>query len=216
MTELIFRIAIDGPAGSGKSTIAKKLSDILNISYLDTGAMFRCVTLFFIQRDVDLNNVVEVSNRLKEIDIRIEGNQAFLNGKDVSKDIRSQKVSDLVSKVSTIPEVRKKLKELQINIAKGQSIIMDGRDIGTVIIPDAELKIYLEATAEERARRRMNQYQDGTTFEEALENIKKRDYIDSTRQVAPLKKAEDAIVIDTTHLTEDEVVEKIVNLIKGR
>ena len=214
-----FIMAIDGPAGSGKSTIAKILAEKNNLIYLDTGAMYRMVALYFFENNVDLDNDMEVKINLSKIKMDIEKDKFILNGKDVSKDIRTPRVSGLVSFVARIKRVREKLVELQREISRGKNVVLDGRDIGTVVFPDAPLKIFLIASAEERAKRRMKEYEEKgikEDFESVLANIKERDMIDSTRSEGPLKKAEDAVEIDTSFMTIEEVTDEITKLVKEK
>lgn len=215
-----FIIAIDGPAGSGKGTVTKLLATKLNFLTMDTGAMYRCVTLYLINNKIDISNEYLVKESLEKIEIDLREidkiQRFFLNGKDVSKEIREKEVDKLVSQVSHIPCVRKAMVDLQRKLASGKNIIMEGRDIGTNVFPNADIKIYLDATAEERARRRFEQNkQNGISnisYEEILENVRFRDNNDKTSSVAPLKKAEDAIAIDSTNMSIDEVVEEIRKL----
>ncbi len=215
-----FIIAIDGPAGSGKGTVTKLLATKLNFLTMDTGAMYRCVTLYLINNKIDISNEYLVKESLEKIEIDLREidkiQRFFLNGKDVSKEIREKEVDRLVSQVSHIPCVRKAMVDLQRKLASGKNIIMEGRDIGTNVFPNADIKIYLDATAEERARRRFEQNkQNGISnisYEEILENVRFRDNNDKTSSVAPLKKAEDAIAIDSTNMSIDEVVEEIRKL----
>ncbi|MGL5655670.1 MAG: (d)CMP kinase [Fusobacteriaceae bacterium] len=215
-------VAIDGPAGSGKSTIAKILAKKYKMTYLDTGAMYRMVSFFLLEKKVDLDNNEEIIKYLDEINLDIQGESFFINKKDVSKEIRTPEVTAIVSKVSAVREVRVKLVELQREIAKGKRAILDGRDIGTVVFPKADLKIFLIASPEERAKRRVKDYTEkgivGESYDEVLEAIKKRDHIDSTRVESPLKKAEDAIEIDSSFLNIEEVcgeIAKYINKIEG-
>ena len=206
-----FIMAIDGPAGSGKSTIAKILAEKNNLTYLDTGAMYRMVALYFFENNVDLDNDMEVKINLSKIKMDIEKDKFILNGKDVSKDIRTPRVSGLVSFVARIKRVRE--------ISRGKNVVLDGRDIGTVVFPDAPLKIFLIASAEERAKRRMKEYEEKgikEDFEAVLANIKERDMIDSTRSEGPLKKADDAVEIDTSFMTIEEVTDEITRLVKEK
>lgn len=215
-----FIIAIDGPAGSGKGTVTKLLATKLNFLTMDTGAMYRCVTLYLINNKIDISNEYLVKESLEKIEIDLREidkiQRFFLNGKDVSKEIREKEVDRLVSQVSHIPCVRKAMVDLQRKLASGKNIIMEGRDIGTNVFPNADIKIYLDATAEERARRRFEQNKQNGIFnisyEEILENVRFRDNNDKTSSVAPLKKAEDAIAIDSTNMSIDEVVEEIRKL----
>lgn len=211
-------IAIDGPAGSGKSTIAKIIAKKENLTYLDTGAMYRMVALYFFENNVDFDNDFEVKLNLDKIKIDIQKDRFILNGKDVTEEIRTPRVNGLVSLVAKIKRVREKLVELQRTISRGKNVILDGRDIGTVVFPNAGLKIFLVASAEERAKRRLNEYKEKgieEDYEAVLANIKERDRIDSTREESPLKKAEDAIEIDTSFMTIDEVVNKIMEIINS-
>ena len=215
------RIAIDGPSGAGKSTIAKTLAAKLNFIYIDTGAMYRSVGLFTLRKGIDAQNEHEkVCGILDEINLTIryiDGVQhIFLNGEDVSDKIRTPEVSIAASAVAVIPAVRLKLVELQRQLAAKADVIMDGRDVGTYILPDAEIKIFLTATVEDRARRRFEELtQKGTavTFDEVLEDMKWRDKNDSSREFAPLKAADDAILVDTTGNTLEQTVTLMSNMI---
>ena len=215
-----FVVAIDGPAGAGKGTITKEVAEKLNLVNVDTGATFRCVALNMIKENVGLDEEEKIEKILEKINIEMKSNgEIFLNGENVTKKIRENDVNNFVSPVSTIQIVRNKLLEIQRKIAEGKDVIMEGRDIGTTVFPNADVKIYLDATPEERAKRRMIQNQEKgieTSYEEVLENIKDRDKRDSTRKVAPLKKAEDAIYIDSSDMTIDEVVNKVITLIKEK
>ncbi len=216
-----FVVAIDGPAGTGKGTIAKLIAQELNLVNIDTGAMYRSITLEAIRQGI---NSIEEKEKLIEIakNIKIEmtnnnGEQEiFLNGENVSKEIRSTEVSGFVSQVSSIPEIRELMVNLQRKMAEGKNVIMEGRDITTVVFPNANVKIYLDADVEERAKRRYKENKEKgmqTTFEETLEAMKKRDYNDMHKPVGALKIAEDAIVVDTTNMTIEEVKEKVNNII---
>ena len=213
-----FIVAIDGPAGAGKGTITKLVGERLGLVNIDTGATFRCVALNMIQENIKIEEEKKIQEVLDKIHIKMEPNgKIFLNEQEVTKRIRENDVNDLVSPVSTLPIVRNKLLEIQRKIAEGKNVIMEGRDIGTVVFPNADVKIYLDATAEERARRRVLQNQEKgieASYEEVLEKIKERDKRDSTREIAPLKKAEDAIYVDSTNLNIDQVVEEVINIIK--
>ena len=214
-----FIVAIDGPAGAGKGTITKLVGEKLGLVNIDTGATFRCVALNMLQEHIDIQEEEKIEKMLNNINIEmhIDG-KIFLNGEDVTHRIRENDVNGLVSPVSTLPVVRNKLLEVQRNIAKGKNVIMEGRDIGTVVFPNADVKIYLDAAAEERARRRVLQNQEKgieSSYEEVLKGIKDRDKRDSTREIAPLKKAEDAIYVDSTNLSIEQVVNQIVKIIEN-
>ncbi|BDU51004.1 (d)CMP kinase [Haliovirga abyssi] len=209
-----FIVAIDGPAGSGKSTIAKLLSDELGFVYLDTGAMYRAISLKVIQNKIDLSNLDEIENMLKNTILDIKDKNIILDKKDVSDEIRGREVSNFVSKVATVKLIREEMVRMQREISKGKRVILDGRDIGTVVFPNANLKIFLNATALERAKRRLLDYKKqgiGIEIETVLEEIKKRDKMDTERENSPLVKALDAIEIDTT----DRKIEHIKNEILG-
>lgn len=214
-----FIVAIDGPAGAGKGTITKLVGEKLGLVNIDTGATFRCVALNMIQEHIDIQEEEKIEKMLNNINIEMHTDgKIFLNGEDVTHRIRENDVNGLVSPVSTLPVVRNKLLEVQRNIAKGKNVIMEGRDIGTVVFPNADVKIYLDAAAEERARRRVLQNQEKgieSSYEEVLKGIKDRDKRDSTREIAPLKKAEDAIYVDSTNLSIEQVVNQIVKIIEN-
>ncbi|MGL4533630.1 MAG: (d)CMP kinase [Fusobacteriaceae bacterium] len=211
-------VAIDGPAGSGKSTIAKILAKKYLMTYLDTGAMYRMVAFYSLKNNINLENSEELKKMLMKIKLNIVQEQFFINGTDVSNEIRTPEVTAIVSKVAAIKEVREKLVDLQREISQGKRAILDGRDIGTVVFPKAELKIFLVASPEERASRRVKDYTDrgieGETYEEVLSAIKLRDHLDSTREESPLKKAEDAIEIDSSFMNIEEVCENIAKHIE--
>ena len=208
-------IAVDGPAGAGKSSIARAVAEEIGYIYVDTGALYRSIALYSIENKLDNESLV---NSLDKINIRLEFidkcQHVFLNDNDVSDKIRTTEVSMGASKVSAIPEVREFLFGLQKKIAAENNIIMDGRDIGTVVLPDADLKVFLTASAEERANRRFKEMIDSSiSYEQVLEEIKQRDYNDMHRDVAPLKQAEDAVLLDTTGMTIEEVKQKLKALI---
>lgn len=214
-----FAIAIDGPAGSGKSTVAKIIAEKLGIIYVDTGAMYRAVALFCIRKGVDTRDEAAVNRLLPEIRINIlleEGVQKiFLEDEDVTGKIRTQEVGQGASDVGLILAVREKLVEIQRDLAKDTSVIMDGRDIGTNVLPNAQVKIYLNASVEERAKRRLGELETNgihANLDEVQEQIIFRDKNDITRQHNPLKKAEDAIEVDTTHMDIHQVVEEIIKI----
>lgn len=210
-----FHIAIDGPAGSGKSSISKKLADILGFIHIDTGAMYRAVTLLAIEKHIDLSDE-SAYHFLQDTDITYTHDKIFIGSRDVSKDIRQDHVTKQVSLVSSLGYVRQLMVNLQKKAAQNQSVIMDGRDIGTVVLPKADLKIFLIAAIEERAKRRLRELDEKIDLETMLEEIRIRDYKDSTRLIAPLIKASDAVVIDTTYLTQEQVVEAIILEYKKR
>lgn len=208
-------IAVDGPAGAGKSSIARAVAEEIGYIYVDTGALYRSIALYSIENKLDNESLV---NSLDKINIRLEFidkcQHVFLNDNDVSDKIRTPEVSMGASKVSAIPEVREFLFGLQKKIAAENNIIMDGRDIGTVVLPDADLKVFLTASAEERANRRFKEMTDSSiTYEQVLEDIKQRDYNDMHRDIAPLKQADDAVLLDTTGMTIEEVKQKLKALI---
>ena len=212
-------IAIDGPAGSGKSTTAKLLAKKLGFIYLDTGAMYRAVTLHFLNNSVNLtdsSNVVELLNSMN-LTINHTNNNfiVFLDNKDVSNHIRNQAINDLVSNVSKINDVRKEMVKIQRNFSKNKNIVVEGRDIGSYVFPDAEFKFFIEADIFVRAERRLNQMLDNSSvsISDLAAKLEKRDSIDSNRPISPLIKANDALVIDTTSLTIDQQVNKLYNMI---
>lgn len=215
-----FIVAIDGPAGSGKGTITKQVGEKLGLVNIDTGAMFRCVTLSMLEKGIKIEEENKIEELLDKIEIDMKTNgEVFLNGNDVTKRIREKDINDFVSPVSVIKIVRDKLLDLQRKTAKGKNVIMEGRDIGTVVFPNADVKIYLDASPEERARRRVKQNEEKgitTSYDEVLQSIINRDKKDSTRKIAPLKQAEDAIYIDTTNMTIEEVTSKIIKIIKEK
>ena len=214
-------VAVDGPAGSGKGTVTKRIEEELGFLNLDTGATYRCVALQALREGLNLENEKEIIEIANSIDIKIdntgEKDIILLNGEDVSKEIRTKEVTSIVSQISSIIPVREKMVEVQRNLAKGKNVIVEGRDIGTVVFPNADIKIYLDASEEIRAKRRYEEnVQNGidTTYEEVLENVKMRDYNDMHKPYGALKKADDAIVVDSTKLSIEEVVVKIKNIIK--
>ena len=216
-------VALDGPSGAGKSTIAKAVAGKLGFVYVDTGALYRAIAYKVISDGVDPHDENAVVSGLDGIDVRLEyqgGSQHVMVGaEDVSDKIRTPEISMGASAVSAIPKVRDFLFDLQKDIARKNDIIMDGRDIGTVVLPKAQVKIFLTATAEERANRRFKELQekgDPSTYEQVLEDIKQRDYNDTHRDVAPLKKADDAVEVDSTKMTLDEVIDEIVKIIREK
>lgn len=217
-------IAIDGPAGAGKSTIAKAVSKQLKYIYVDTGALYRAIALNAINNGTDTNSEADIkkllSNTKAEIKF-IDGQQrVFVNNEDVSDKIRTTQVSMMASKISAVPVVREFLLELQRSLARENNVIMDGRDIGTVVLPNAQVKIFLTASAECRAKRRYNDYiQAGNTeesYEKILSDIKERDYNDSHRAIAPLKPANDAVTVDTSNDTLQQSVDRIIQVVNEK
>lgn len=210
-------IALDGPAGSGKSTIAKLVAKEKNINYLDTGAMYRMVTFYCLSNNVNLDDESAVATALESINLEINGEDFKINENLVNEEIRSVEVTQNVSKVAAIKAVRNFLVDQQRIIASKADCILDGRDIGTVVFPNADLKVFLTAKAEVRAQRRFDQNsgQDNEqTYDEILKDIIRRDELDSTRKESPLKKADDAVEIDSSYLTIAEVSQEIMNKIK--
>ena len=211
-------VAIDGPAGSGKGTIAKILAEKLNLTTIDTGAMYRCVALESIRKNYSLEEKEKITELAKNIKIDFdEEGHTFLNGEDVSKLIREKEVSQIVSPLSSIVSVREVLVKKQQELAKEKDVIMEGRDITTVVLPDAKYKFYLDASVDERAKRRFLQNQENgieMSLEEIKENIEKRDYNDMHKEVGSLMRTDDQIYVDTSNLTIDEVVELMLKHIK--
>lgn len=211
-------IAIDGPSGSGKSTISKILADKIGFNYLDTGAMYRSYTYFYLLNGIDVNNEEEVINNMSKINLDIKNGMFYLNDKNITKEIRSEIVTKNVSMVSCYKKVRENLVAMQRKIAKKSNIILDGRDIGSFVLKDADIKFYLTASPEIRAKRRMNdeKEQNNMSFEAILEDIKRRDDFDSNREITPLVKAEDAILIDSSDLTIKEVVDFMIKHLENK
>lgn len=207
-------IAIDGPAGSGKSTIAKGLAERLKITYLDTGALYRACTWYLTEQNVDLDDERAIADALMDFNLEIKGDRYLVKQKDVTDLIRTDAVTDQVSKVSAYSAVRDFLLGFQQDEAKKSFHVVEGRDIGTKVLPDAELKIFLTASPEVRAKRRMLDEKSASkkSYEEILKAIQKRDAYDSNRKISPLRKASDAVVLDSSDLTIDQVVEKIIQL----
>ncbi len=216
-------IAIDGPAGAGKSTMARAAAAALGFIYVDTGALYRAVGLHMLEKGIVPRDADAVKQELGNVQVSLEFQQGeqhvFLCGKDVSQEIRTPEVSMAASAVSAIPEVRAFLFDLQKNMAKTHSVIMDGRDIGTVVLPQAQVKIFLTASDEERANRRYRELLEkgkAPSYEEVLSDLRKRDYDDSHRAAAPLKPAEDAVLVDTTGMSLEESIEKILAVIRQK
>ncbi len=210
-------IAVDGPAGAGKSTIAKIIADKLNINYIDTGAMYRAITYKCLINDIDITNEEAVSNLAKETDIDFKDNNIYLDGKILTDEIRTLEVSNNVSNIAKIKEVRYLMVDIQREIGTRSSVILDGRDIGSYVFPNADYKFYLVATPEERGQRRYKELTEkgyDVNLDEIIKEIIKRDEMDSNREFAPLKKTDDVILIDTTSKTIDEVVDDFLAIIK--
>ncbi|MCK8816913.1 (d)CMP kinase [Natroniella sulfidigena] len=214
-------IAIDGPAGAGKSTVAKLVAKRLGYIYIDTGAMYRALTLKALQEDIDLQSEVDLAELAQSTEIKFvkEGleDRVVIDGVDKTEEIRANKVSNYVSIVAKVAAVREELVRIQRGLAQAGGVVMDGRDIGTVVLPQADLKIFLNATVEERTKRRyqeLQQKEENVDFEQLKEEIIRRDELDRNRDIAPLKKADDAIEIDTTNFEVEEVVDKILEFCK--
>lgn len=223
MVIMKINVALDGPSGAGKSTIAKAVAKKLEYVYVDTGALYRTIAYYVISNGFDAKDENAVVSCLDKINVKLKyisgAQHVMLNGEDVSDKIRTPEISMGASAVSAIPKVREFLFDLQQDIAKHNNIIMDGRDIGTVVLPNAQVKIFLTATAKERANRRFKELQekgDPSTYEQVLEDIKQRDYNDTHRDIAPLKKADDAVEVDSTKMTLDEVIDAIVKIINDK
>ena len=213
----IFQIAIDGPSGAGKSTIAKLVAKKLAIDYIDTGAMYRAIGLKMLRLGIPMEENEVLKSMLDDTDVDFSDERVYLDGEDVSDLIRTQEISKAASDCSAFATVRTKLVELQQAMGRRKSVIMDGRDIGTVVLKDAEYKFYLTATAEERAMRRFKELQakgSTDTYEKVLEDVNARDYNDMHRAVTPLRQAEDAVLIDSTNMSIDEVVDFIISRIE--
>lgn len=218
-----FIVAVDGTAGSGKGTITKIIADKLNLISIDTGAMYRCVALECINKNIDYTEIEKIKEVLKDINIELkkENNSqvVILNGKDVTREIRTPEVDNVVAKFAAIKEVRDKITPIQRKMGQDANIIMEGRDIGTVVFPNADVKVFLDCSVEERARRRYNQdLEKGieTTYEEVLESIKERHKLETERKIAPLVQATDAVYIDSTNMTIDEEAEAVIKIIEEK
>ncbi|HIT90236.1 MAG TPA: (d)CMP kinase [Candidatus Merdenecus merdavium] len=217
-----YNIAIDGPAGAGKSTIARLCAEALSFIYVDTGALYRALALYFIEKDIDLLQEEEVRKACQEVRLNLtyqnNEQQVMLNGINIGEKIRREKVGKMASVISAHKIVRERLLELQRQIARDENVVMDGRDIGTCVLPEAQLKIYLTASVSVRAKRRYEQLLlKGTTsnIEEIEKDMIDRDHRDMTREIAPLKQAKDAILLDSSHMSIDEVVQSIIKLYKN-
>lgn len=218
-----FNIAIDGPAGAGKSTIAKQLAKELSFIYVDTGAMYRSMALYFMRNGIAKEDEAAISDACKTVEVYIAyengEQQVLLNGENVSKEIRKEEVGKMASATSVYKEVRKKLVELQQKLAADKDVIMDGRDIGTCVLPNAQVKIYLTASVETRAERRYQELQEkgaACDLEVIKKDIADRDYQDMHREISPLKQAEDAILVDSSDMGIEEVVETIKNIYREK
>lgn len=218
-----FNLAIDGPAGAGKSTIAKRIAKQLGFIYVDTGAMYRAMALYFLRNHIDSSESDRIEEACKNVNVTIEykdGEQlVILNGENVNGFIRTEEVGNMASVTSVNKVVRLKLVELQQNLAQKENVVMDGRDIGTYVLPNADLKIYLTASSKERAKRRWNELNEKgvqADINDIEKDIIERDHRDMTREFAPLKQAEDAIYLDTSDMSIDKVVEEIISLVKPR
>lgn len=220
---MIRSVAIDGPAGAGKSTIAKRVAGIKGFIYVDTGAMYRAMGLYYMRNKVNPQAAEDLEACLDDINVTIkyENNEqvVYLNGENVNGVIRTQEVGNMASAVSSNPKVREKMVALQQELARTQSVVMDGRDIGTVVLPDALVKVYLTASSEVRAKRRMAEYMEKgieSDFEQLKKEIEERDYRDMNRAASPLKRADDAILVDSSYMSIDEVVEAILNICREK
>ncbi len=218
-----FIVAVDGTAGSGKGTITKIIADKLNLISIDTGAMYRCVALECINKNINYTEIEKIKEVLKDINIELKKENnlqvVILNGKDVTREIRTPEVDSVVAKFAAIKEVRDKITPLQRKMGQDANIIMEGRDIGTVVFPNADVKVFLDCSVEERARRRYNQdLEKGieTTYEEVLESIKERHKLETERKIAPLVQAPDAVYIDSTNMTIDEEAEAVIKIIEEK
>lgn len=220
---MAFNIAIDGPAGAGKSTIAKRVAKELAYIYVDTGAMYRAMTLYFLRTGISLDDEAAIAEACGEITVVLSNEngeqQVFLNGENVNGFIRTEEVSKMTSAFSVYAPVRQKLTQLQREMARTTDLIMDGRDIGTCVLPKAQVKIYLTASVETRGRRRFLELQEkgeNCSLDEICRDIEQRDHQDMTREISPLRQAKDAIFVDSSDMTIDEVVERIINIVKEK
>lgn len=218
----MFSVAIDGPAGAGKSTVAKKVAQNLNLIYVDTGALYRTVAVHLLNNNINSTQVDLVEKALADITVSMkhfeDGQHMFLCGEDVTSKIRTPEVSMMASTSSALPCVRKFLFELQTKMAEKYDVIMDGRDIGTVVLPNANVKVFLTASSDERAKRRVKDLEEkgiSEDFAKVLKEIEQRDFQDMNRETAPLKQADDAILLDSSNLSFEQVVEKLEKIIKG-
>ena len=212
-----YSIAIDGPAASGKSTAGKGVSKVLNFTYLDTGSMYRCFTLHMLNKNMDCSSLSDAEEALKDFNMDLKGEKIYLDGTDVSERIREMDVSSNVSEACKHKAVRDKMVKIQQEFSKDHDVVMDGRDISTVVLPDATLKIYQVASVKARATRRYEEMRNKgieVSYEDIVKDIENRDRIDSTRENSPLTRSEDAILLDTSEMTIDDVINMIVSLFK--
>ncbi len=219
---MAFNIAIDGPAGAGKSTIAKKVAKELSYIYVDTGSMYRAMALFFLREGISPEDEAAVSGACSRITVTLSNEngeqQVFLNGENVNGQIRTEEVGNMASRTSIYPKVREKLTQLQRELARTTDLVMDGRDIGTCVLPEAQVKVYLTASVETRGKRRFLELQEkgaDCELEQICRDIKARDEQDMNREISPLRQAEDAVLIDSSSMTPQEVTEEILRLVKG-
>lgn len=220
---MIYNIAIDGPAGAGKSTIARRVAKELSFIYVDTGAMYRAMALYLLRKEVNRDDTEQIGNICQDAEISIEyqnGEQiVLLNGENVNSYLRTEEVGNMASVSSAVPRVREKLLSLQRKLAKDMSVVMDGRDIGTTILPDADVKIYLTASSLTRARRRYLELQEKGTvcnLDEIQKDIEERDQRDMNREISPLRQAEDAVLVDSSDLTIQQVVDRILQIFRSK
>lgn len=219
-----YKIAIDGPAGAGKGFVASTVAKKLDYLYIDTGAMYRAFALYVSKNKIDINDEKKIQDALKNIDIKLvydenKNLKVYLNEEDVSQDIRTEQIGMLSSVVSALPIVRKHMTESQRKLAGKNNVVMEGRDIGSVVFPDAEVKIFLTASREERAKRRLQDLLEKgrkTTYGEVLDSIRKRDELDTTKKISPLIKTDDMKEIDSTFLTKDEVIDSVIKYVKEK
>lgn len=220
---MIYNIAIDGPAGAGKSTIARRVARELSFIYVDTGAMYRAMALYLLRKEVNRDDTEQIGNICQDAEISIEyqnGEQiVLLNGENVNSYLRTEEVGNMASVSSAVPRVREKLLSLQRKLAKDMSVVMDGRDIGTTILPDADVKIYLTASSLTRARRRYLELQEKGTvcnLDDIQKDIEERDQRDMSREISPLRQAEDAVLVDSSNLTIQQVVDRILQIFRSK
>ena len=220
---MIYNIAIDGPAGAGKSTIARRVAKELSFIYVDTGAMYRAMALYLLRKEVNRDDTEQIGNICQDAEISVEyqnGEQiVLLNGENVNSYLRTEEVGNMASVSSAVPRVREKLLSLQRKLAKDMSVVMDGRDIGTTILPDADVKIYLTASSLTRARRRYLELQEKGTvcnLDDIQKDIEERDQRDMNREISPLRQAKDAVLVDSSDLTIQQVVDRILQIFRSK